>query len=97
LGCWRAGFADCLDAANLCVAGALNPPVAANVAPGITVTLNGGGPGSPQAAYAGGAPTLLCGVTQINMVVPSQTLSGIFEVLPWCDLRDRNSYYGVQN
>jgi len=56
----------------------LNVPIAANLAAGMSVTLNdlattsGLIAGRSNAAlYAGSAPTLLCGVTQINMLVPS--------------------------
>jgi uncharacterized protein (TIGR03437 family) len=61
-----------------CVAGGLNAPIAANLAPGMSVTLNDlastigliTGRSNP-ALYAGSAPTLLCGVAQINMLVPT--------------------------
>jgi uncharacterized protein (TIGR03437 family) len=79
-----------------CTTGALNAPAAVNLAPGVTVVINAG-PGSPQVQYAGGAPSLLCGVAQINMAVPSQTPAGAFELVPWIEMTTQNSYTAVQN
>ena len=53
-----------------CLTGALSPPSAANLR-GI-VSSWATGPGIPQVLYAGGAPTLLCGVQQINLRIPDQ-------------------------
>ena len=36
------------------------------------IELGHGAGGSPQVLYAGGAPTLLCGVQQINLRIPDQ-------------------------
>jgi uncharacterized protein (TIGR03437 family) len=81
-----------------CATGALNPTGAASFAAGVTVTI-GGGPtnGGALVTYAGGAPTLLCGVTQVNMIVPAGTPSGNFEVVPWWQLQSGNTLVGVQN
>jgi uncharacterized protein (TIGR03437 family) len=72
---WGTGFGPTNPT---CASGGLNLPIAANLAPGTSVTLNDlasasgliAGRSNP-ALYAGSAPTLLCGVTQINMLVPS--------------------------
>jgi len=48
----------------------LNPPIAANLR--ATVSSWATPPGVPQVLYAGGAPTLLCGVQQINLRIPDQ-------------------------
>jgi uncharacterized protein (TIGR03437 family) len=45
-----------------CTTGALNAPGPVNLPPGVTVVLNGSALAGPQVQYAGGAPTLLCGV-----------------------------------
>ena len=68
-----------------CATGALNAPAAANLVTGTTVTINGP-EAVPQVEYAGGAPTLLCGVVQVNIVVPAQTPPGPFQVVPWWEL-----------
>lgn len=56
-----------------CSAGGLNVPTAADLA-GVTVTVAFGG---GTVVYAGSAPTLACGVAQINMQVPASATSGI--------------------
>jgi uncharacterized protein (TIGR03437 family) len=53
-----------------CTAGGLNAPVAASLA-GVAVTVY-----DATVLYAGSAPTLPCGVTQINMQVPADTPPG---------------------
>ena len=69
-----------------CTTGALNVPAAANLANGMSVLLDdivipGVAGRSNPAYYAGSAPTLLCGVEQINMVVPSYA-QGTFLFFP---------------
>lgn len=49
-----------------CTSGGLNDDVAANLASPLSVTMN---QPSQVVAYAGSAPTLLCGITQINLQV----------------------------
>jgi uncharacterized protein (TIGR03437 family) len=41
--------------------------------------------------YAGSAPGLLCGVTQINFQVPSNISPGTFSFLPWITLISGNT------
>jgi uncharacterized protein (TIGR03437 family) len=65
-----------------CATGAVNPAAPTNLAPGAEVTINTLGSVHPVISYAGGAPTLLCGMTQVNMVVPVGTPSGPFYVTP---------------
>jgi len=57
-----------------CATGGLNAAAAVNLALG-PVTVNNGAAG---VQYAGGAPTLLCGVVQINVSVPMQAPPGPF-------------------
>jgi uncharacterized protein (TIGR03437 family) len=65
-----------------CATGAVNPNGLSSLAPGIQATIDTPGSGHPVINYAGGAPTLLCGMTQINMVVPAGTPPGDFYVTP---------------
>jgi len=60
-----------------CTAGGLNVPAAANLAE-VTVTVNDG---AAPVIYAGSAPTLPCGVTQINMLVPAVAAPGPYSLL----------------
>jgi uncharacterized protein (TIGR03437 family) len=80
-----------------CTTGALNAPAPVTLGPGVTVVLNGIASVRPQVLYAGGAPALLCGVAQINMVVPSQTPAGQYDVAPTVEMRSGNSTSGVAN
>jgi uncharacterized protein (TIGR03437 family) len=73
---WGTGFGPTVPG---CATGGLNAPGPVNLAPDLTVVLNGGGP----IQYAGGAPTLACGITQINMEVPMDAPSGPLLIFPW--------------
>jgi len=53
-----------------CATGALNPPGPMPLLYS-GVGINPGGPGGPAVEYAGGAPTLLCGIVQLNLQVPA--------------------------
>jgi uncharacterized protein (TIGR03437 family) len=64
---WGTGFGPTDPA---CPTGALNAPTPVNLAPGTSFRFNG------PVEYIGGAPTLLCGVVQINMQIPAQTPPG---------------------
>jgi uncharacterized protein (TIGR03437 family) len=59
---WGTGFPP-LDAP--CATGGLNPPGPVNLAAGWIIALN-----IEEVVYAGSAPGLLCGIVQINLVVP---------------------------
>ena len=63
-----------------CATGALNPP--GPVPLYYTSAADNGAAGAPVVLYAGGAPTLLCGIVQINMQVPLNAPSGPFLVAP---------------
>ena len=66
---WGTGFGS-VDPG--CSTGGLNAPGPVNLASGLGVTIGGGG----AIQYAGGAPTLACGIVQINMQVPLDGPSG---------------------
>ena len=79
---WGTGF-GLTDPA--CATGGLNPPGPVNLAAGLGVLLfDGLSPEdtirTPPALYPGSAPTLLCGVVQINMLVPTYAQLPVF---PW--------------
>jgi uncharacterized protein (TIGR03437 family) len=77
---WGTGFGS-IDPP--CATGGLNPPTAVNLDQ--TVTLVDSKQGNP-AVYAGSAPGMLCGVEQINMVVPTYahgTYSFYAQLLPF--------------
>jgi uncharacterized protein (TIGR03437 family) len=82
-----------------CLTGGLNLPDAAPLSPGISaLILNvdpGGGPGLPTAVtYAGSAPTLPCGLVQVNFQVPVDIAPGTFSFLAWIQFVDGNSTTG---
>src|SRR6185437_13011426 len=74
---WGTGFPP-LD--HACVTGGLNPPEAVNLAPGWIVYVGGGN----QAVYAGSAPGQLCGVVQINVILPAGA-TGMDDLRPQSD------------
>src|SRR5579883_688341 len=59
---WGTGFGS-IDPG--CPTGGMNPPVAVNLAQGMSVNISGG-----TVTYAGSAPGLPCGVIQINVQIP---------------------------
>jgi uncharacterized protein (TIGR03437 family) len=75
---WGTGFGPTDPA---CATGGLNQPSATNLAAGLSAELFNGSIFPAQ--YAGSAPTLLCGVVQINLVVPSGLPPGPFQFAPW--------------
>jgi uncharacterized protein (TIGR03437 family) len=65
-----------------CPVGGLNLPYAAPLGPGksvLMISLNGAAPRSVQ--YAGSAPSLVCGVEQINFQVPMDVTPGSFSFM----------------
>jgi uncharacterized protein (TIGR03437 family) len=74
-----------------CSPGGLNIPRAEPLSPGLSALITVGlpdplspfGPQTVPAQYAGSAPTLLCGVVQINFQVPVNIAPGTFSFLPW--------------
>jgi uncharacterized protein (TIGR03437 family) len=84
-----------------CPIGGLNLSYAAPLSPGISVfmsSLTGAKPAPVQ--YAGSAPSLVCGVEQINFQVPADATPGTFSFLLWIQLVDGDtttSYYPQTN
>ena len=79
---WGTGFAP-IDPP--CSTGGLNPPGPVNLAGGLSVAMvDGTPPGGPaaQSLYAGSAPTLPCGVVQINFAVPTYLQPGVYQFSP---------------
>jgi uncharacterized protein (TIGR03437 family) len=72
---WGTGFPPL---ASPCATGGLNADGPVNLAAGYSVNMVGGG----TVEYAGGAPTLACGVVQINMQVPAGAASGPLLLTP---------------
>jgi uncharacterized protein (TIGR03437 family) len=74
-----------------CPTGGLNIPHAVPLSPGTSALITIGlpdplspfGPQTVPAQYAGSAPTLRCGVVQINFQVPLNIAPGTFSFLPW--------------
>jgi len=73
---WGTGFGPIGPA---CATGALNPSMAVNLAQGYGAAFEEQTP----VLYAGSAPTLLCGVVQINIQVPADAMSGAYALQPW--------------
>lgn len=80
-----------------CQSGGLNLPYAAPLSPGISALIYKVDPnllGVQEPApvqYAGSAPSLVCGVVQINFQVPVNAAPGTFSFLPWIQLVDGNT------
>src|ERR1039458_6798630 len=76
-----------------CQSGGLNLPYAEPLSPGISAVISSVDPGvqKPAVWYAGSAPSLVCGVVQINFQVPVDVAPGTFSFLPWIQLVDGNT------
>jgi uncharacterized protein (TIGR03437 family) len=72
---WGTGYPATSPA---CTTGGVTPDAAANLVAGYSAVMVGGG----TVSYAGAAPLLACGVTQINMQVPASAASGPLLVTP---------------
>jgi uncharacterized protein (TIGR03437 family) len=72
-----------------CSIGGLNQPQAEPLRAGVTALIAAGR--VYKAVYAGSAPTLPCGVVQINFQVPSDAASGTLFFEPSIQLVDGNS------
>lgn len=72
---WGTGFPAIGPA---CPTAGLNPDAAVEISSTYSVVMNGGG----TVQYAGAAPTLACGVTQINMQVPLNASAGPLLLTP---------------
>jgi uncharacterized protein (TIGR03437 family) len=62
-----------------CPTGGLNVPGPASLISDLAAVMESGGP----VLYAGSAPTLPCGVEQINMQIPANQASGAMTIFPW--------------
>jgi uncharacterized protein (TIGR03437 family) len=76
-----------------CLTGGLNIPAAEPLSPGLSALIitvgPGGGPGlQTPVQYAGSAPTLPCGMVQINFQVPMDIAPGTYSFLPWIQFED---------
>jgi len=85
-----------------CPTGGLNVPDTAPLSPGMSALIFNVGPnGRPSlptpVQYAGSAPTLVCGVVQINFQVPENVTPGTFSFLPWIQLVDGNTTSAYQS
>jgi uncharacterized protein (TIGR03437 family) len=86
---WGTGFGP-LDSA--CATGGLNPPEAAELAPGYSAIFEQYNVIFEDApvVYAGSAPTLLCGVVQINIQIPTIWTPGAYLFQPEAEFSSRN-------
>lgn len=76
-----------------CATSGLNVPTAASLATGLGASIQGGG----AVLYTGSAPTLLCGVEQLNMVVPENARPGGLPLAPRSTLTMANSESAVES
>ena len=81
-----------------CPTGGLNVPDAEPLSPGISALIYNVVPNPlgvrivpAPVQYAGSAPSLVCGVVQINFQVPVNIAPGTFSFLPWIQLVDGNA------
>lgn len=86
---WGTGF-GLLD--PTCATGGLNPDGPVKLSEELIVLIaEATPPGTPTitrpAQYAGSAPTLSCGVVQINLLVPETAAAGENQFFPWSTLR----------
>jgi len=82
-----------------CQSGGFNLPYAAPLSTGISALIVSVGPGRGPSLptpvqYAGSAPTLVCGVVQINFQVPGNVAPGTYSFLPWIQFIDVNTTTG---
>jgi hypothetical protein len=94
---WGTGFEMITPA---CSTGALNPFAAVSLPPPLFVWFSeanpdaNAGPGLP--VYSGSAPGLLCGIVQINRVIPAWVKPGVFSFVPMSLLqRPQGDYLGA--
>jgi uncharacterized protein (TIGR03437 family) len=72
-----------------CQSGGLNPPYAASLSRGMSALIYNADPSlmgvqvPASVTYAGSAPTLVCGVVQINFQVPENIAPGSYSFSPW--------------
>ena len=94
---WGTGFGMITPA---CSTGGLNPFAAVRLLPPLIVWFSeanpdpAAGPGLP--VYSGSAPGLLCGIVQINRVIPDWVKPGVFSFIPMSLMqRPQGDYLGT--
>jgi uncharacterized protein (TIGR03437 family) len=81
-----------------CQSGGLNLPYAAPLSPDTSAVILSVDPNlsgvqkSASVQYAGSAPSLVCGVEQINFQVPENAAPGAYSFLPWIQFQDENTW-----
>jgi uncharacterized protein (TIGR03437 family) len=75
-----------------CQSGGLNLPDAVPLSPGISVRI-----ADAAVQYAGSAPTLPCGVVQINFQVPNNIAPGTFSFFPYIQFQDGTTSAAFQS
>jgi uncharacterized protein (TIGR03437 family) len=78
-----------------CLTGGLNVPDAEPLSPGMSALIaqpNLFGVQEQPVQYAGSAPTLVCGIVQINFQIPVDVAPGMFSFLPWIQFEDENTW-----
>lgn len=70
-----------------CATGALNPPIAVPLLNSAQIGINS----PPKIEYVGSAPTLLCGIVQINMQVPAGSGATTYSIVPGIGVWDQVS------
>jgi uncharacterized protein (TIGR03437 family) len=66
-----------------CATGALNPDAAVDLATGLGVIFWDSQQQRNYPLYVGSAPTLACGVEQINLQLPIDLQPGAYQLFPW--------------
>ncbi len=81
-----------------CQSGGLNVPDAAPLGPGFSAIIETflSGVREQTAQYVGSAPTLVCGIVQINFQVPDNAAPGMFSFLPWIQFQDETTWTQYQ-
>ncbi len=87
-----------------CQSGGLNLPYAAPLSTGMSaLILLGVDPNLPAGVqkpasvrYAGSAPTVVCGIVQVNFQIPKDVAPGVFSLLPGVQLVDGNTTSSYQ-
>lgn len=83
---WATGYGETSPA---CTVGGLNDPVAEPLNPGTSALIFSVAPTIAQ--YAGSAPTLVCGIVQINFQIPTNIAPGVWGFDPWVQLVNGNA------
>jgi uncharacterized protein (TIGR03437 family) len=84
---WATGYGPTNPA---CATGGLNDPQAEPLSDGVSAILIGDS-AIINPIYEGSAPTLVCGVVQLNFQVPGNAAPGTYFFLPWVQFVQGNS------